>query len=106
MWLDWLATFSPIGLPDEKEEDVEMTADFIRKTKKDVTKFGIHVFQPIPGCDVWENPDKYNYQIPDKLTNFEDYHTIGKTDLSIRDERIKNQFHYLRSVAMEKNIDV
>ena len=93
-----------VGLPSETEEDVEMTAKFIRKTKKDVTKFGVHVFQPIPGCDIWENPRDYKYTI-DKNTEFLDYHTIGKTDLSIRSEKIKKQFHYLRSVASEKNID-
>jgi radical SAM superfamily enzyme YgiQ (UPF0313 family) len=93
-----------VGLPSETEEDVELTADFIRKTKKDVTKFGIHVFQPIPGCDIWENPEKYNYWV-NKKTEFLDYHTIGKTDLHIKDDNIKRHWNYLREVAGVKNID-
>jgi radical SAM superfamily enzyme YgiQ (UPF0313 family) len=93
-----------VGLPDEKQEDVELTADFIRKTKNDVTKFGVHVFQPIPGCDIWDNPEKYNYTF-DKNTDFSNYHTIGKSDIHIENDEIKQWFSYLRQVAAEKNID-
>ena len=93
-----------VGLPSETEKDVELTAEFIKKTKGDITKFGIHVFQPIPGCDIWENPDSYEYKL-DKNTNFENYHTIGKTDINIINDKIKSRFEYLRCLAGVKNID-
>jgi len=94
-----------VGMPGERSEDVELTAAFIRKNKNDVEKFGIHVFQPIPGCDIWEHPEKYNYNF-DKNTNFSNYHTIGKTDIHIENEKTKQWFFYLRETAAERNIDI
>lgn len=93
-----------VGLPSETKEDVELTASFIKKTNKKVDAFGIHLFQPFPGCDIWERPDKYDYPI-DKDTDFRKYHTIGKPgDEDINDDRVK-QFYYLREIAGYKNID-
>jgi len=67
-----------VGLPTESMKDIELTAKFI-KDNPEVDTFGLHMFQPFPGSDVWENPGKYGMEI-DKDTDFSDYHTIGKHD--------------------------
>ena len=67
-----------VGFPTETMKDVELTAKFI-KDNPEVDTFGLHMFQPFPGTDVWENPAKYEMEI-DKNTDFSDYHTIGKHD--------------------------
>jgi len=64
------------GFPGETEKDVELTAQFI-KDNPEIDTFGLHEFQPYPGTDVWNNPEKYGIEI-DKETDFSDYHTIGK----------------------------
>jgi anaerobic magnesium-protoporphyrin IX monomethyl ester cyclase len=93
-----------VGLPGETDESVENTAKFIRSAK-DVDTFGVHVFQPYPGCYVWSNPDKYSFSI-DKETDFSRFHTIGKPGAELTDNRIvADWFNYLRDVAKEKNIE-
>jgi len=92
------------GLPTETEADVEMTADFIRNADS-VDVFSIHVFQPYPGCDVWENPEKYDMEI-DKNTDFSDWHTCGKVGARLsRDVVIQSQLDYLRKIAAERNLE-
>lgn len=94
-----------VGLPFEEDEDVEATAAFIRKADK-VDTFGLHVFQPYPGSDVWEYPWKYNWKI-DKDTDFSDYHTIGKPNAQLtRDTIVWNRFGYLKSVIDKRSIDL
>ncbi|MFA5992274.1 MAG: radical SAM protein [Candidatus Pacearchaeota archaeon] len=41
-----------IGLPTEKKEDVDQTAEFIRKNKPDA--FNINIFMPYPGSSLFE----------------------------------------------------
>ena len=93
-----------VGMPFETDQDVEATAEFIRKANK-VDKFGLHVFQPYPGCDVWENPSRYGWKI-DKDTNFDKYHTIGKPEARLTDDnKIWNWYNYLKSVIGQRSID-
>lgn len=65
-----------VGFPGETDEDVSLTAKFIEENPE-VDTFGLHVFQPFPGSDVWERPWKYGITIC-KDTDFSSYHTIGK----------------------------
>jgi radical SAM superfamily enzyme YgiQ (UPF0313 family) len=64
-----------VGLPGETEGTVEETANFIREAPAD--SFGMHIFVPLPGCQIWNDPDRFNFPI-DKDTTFDYYHTIGK----------------------------
>ncbi len=64
-----------VGLPGETRETVEETAKFIKEAPAD--SFGMHIFVPLPGCQIWNNPEKFNFPI-DKETTFDYYHTIGK----------------------------
>lgn len=93
-----------VGLPFERDIDVEATARFIRNSPQ-VDTFGLHVFQPFPGCDVWQSPNKYEWKI-DKNTDFNNFHTIGKPGEKLTsDNRIWDQFQYLKSVIGNRNID-
>ncbi len=66
-----------VGLPQESQEDHEKNLQFIERNNRNVDKWGIHIFVPLPSCEIWENPEKFGYQI-DKDTDFSNYHTIGK----------------------------
>ena len=66
-----------IGLPQETEEDFKQNLAFIEHNNKYVDKWGIHIFVPFPSCEIWENPEKFKYNI-DKNTDFSDFQTIGK----------------------------
>lgn len=93
-----------IGLPGETDETIEQTVKFIRKLDV-VDTFGIHVFQPFPGCEIWKNPTKFNYKI-NKNTNFFNYHTIGKRGKYIgRTNQVYEWFKYVKSVVKNRNID-
>jgi len=86
------------GFPTETDEDVELTEKFI-KDNPEVDTFGLHMFQPFPGTDVWENPGKYGIEI-DKDTDFSDYHTIGKHDGAYhKDPVLDARYRYLKSVV-------
>jgi len=82
------------GLPNETEEDIEATGNFIKESPE-VEVFGLHKFQPFPGCDVWENPTSYNFKI-DTDTDFEDYHTIGGS--------LDESYGYLIDIIGERDI--
>lgn len=91
-----------VGFPTETDADVEMTAKFIRN-HPEIDTFGLHVFQPFPGCDIWNNPDKYEVSI-NKDTDFSDYHTIGKHDGSYhKDPVINDRYLYLKSVIGDRS---
>ena len=90
------------GLPTETVDDVELTADFIRNNPE-VDTFGLHMFQPFPGTDVWEHPEKYGMKI-DKNTDFSDYHTIGKHNGSYhKDPILDARFKYLKMVIGDRS---
>lgn len=56
------------GFPGEDEHTVEDTMEFLTNNKPDKSR--ISTFVPIPGTDVWNNPQKYNVEIKH---NFEDF---------------------------------
>uniref|UniRef100_A0A6M3KT30 Putative radical SAM superfamily protein n=1 Tax=viral metagenome TaxID=1070528 RepID=A0A6M3KT30_9ZZZZ len=94
--------FLIVGFPTETEHDVELTADFIRDNPE-VDTWGLHTFQPYPGCDVWERPEKYGIEV-DKNTDFSDYITIGNhKGLYSTDPVIDRQFRYLKEVMGNKS---
>jgi len=91
-----------VGFPGETDEDVELTARFI-KDNPEVDTFGLHTFQPFPGCDVWNNPEKYGAEI-DKDTDFSDWHTVGDHQgVYHKDPVIDGRFRYLKGVIGDKS---
>lgn len=95
-----------VGFPGENEETIEETAKFIQGA--DIDAFGIHIFQPFPGSDVWNNPKKYDYKLDKEAaikSGFSTFHTIGKPgEIPTEDNQIKKWFRYLREVADKKNV--
>ena len=93
-----------VGLPGETSETILATADFIR-TAKEVDTFGLHVFQPFPGCDIWSYPELYDYEI-DRDTDFSDYHTIGKPGLEFSVNRTTaDGYIFLKDIINERSIE-
>jgi anaerobic magnesium-protoporphyrin IX monomethyl ester cyclase len=85
------------GLPTETDEDVELTRKFIEENPE-VDTFGLHMFQPYPGSDIWEHPEKYDITI-NKNTDFSNYHTIGRHDGKYHEDPILDErYRYLKSV--------
>jgi len=52
--------FMMLGNPGEGEESVQETYDWIRQNRPD--KLGLYVFYPLPGCDIYDNPQRYDIQ--------------------------------------------
>jgi radical SAM superfamily enzyme YgiQ (UPF0313 family) len=96
-----------VGLPGETQETVEETAEFLRKAPAD--SFGMHIFVPLPGCQIWLDPDRYDFPI-NKDTMFEYYHTIGKrgeedaAHIHKNPKQIIEWKNYLTKVIGKKNI--
>jgi len=61
------------GLPGETEETVEETMKGIEESQPD--NCGLTTFVPLPGSDVWNNPESYGVTI--KSRNYDEYYTIG-----------------------------
>ena len=62
-----------IGNPGETHKTVEETMKFVEETDPD--QFTLFNFVPLPGCDIWKNPQKYNIRIVSK--NFKEYFNIA-----------------------------
>jgi len=84
------------GLPTETLEDVELTRKFI-EDNPEVDTFGLHMFRPYPGSDIWDYPEKYGIEI-EKNTDFSDYHTIGKHDGQYHEDPLLDaRYRYLKT---------
>uniref|UniRef100_A0A6M3ISM9 Putative radical SAM superfamily protein n=1 Tax=viral metagenome TaxID=1070528 RepID=A0A6M3ISM9_9ZZZZ len=91
-----------VGFPTETDEDVHLTERFI-KDNPEVDTFGLHMFQPFPGTDVWEHSEKYGIEI-DKNTDFADFHTIGRHDGKYhKDPVLDARYRYLKSIVGDRS---
>lgn len=50
--------FMMIGNPGEDTESIQETYEWITSNKPD--KLGLYIFYPLPGCDIYDNPQKYD----------------------------------------------
>ena len=91
-----------VGFPGETEETIKDTKRFIKSFPNVI--WGIHTFQPFPGSDVWNNPDKYGIKI-NKETDFSDWHTIGKPGEIKGSEKIQKWIKELKEIAGKNNIE-
>jgi radical SAM superfamily enzyme YgiQ (UPF0313 family) len=64
-----------VGLPGETQEDLDMTKNFLRQYRPDGITIG--TFIPYPGCDIANNPSKYNYFV-DPQAPYSKYLLSGK----------------------------
>ena len=93
-----------VGIPTETDEDIEFTATFI-KNSSDVDSWGLHIFQPLPGSDIWENPEQYGLHI-DRDSDFSTFHTIGKPGKEVADKKTLERFNYLKGIVGNKSCEI
>ena len=65
-----------IGFPGETLETIEESIEFVERSDIDQAQF--YTFVPLPGCDVYKNPDKYGVKIISK--DFSDYYLVTGTE--------------------------
>lgn len=96
-----------IGFPGETLETIEESIEFVEKSNIDQAQF--YTFIPLPGCDVYKNPDKYGVKIiSDK---FSDYYLVtgaeglgGKTveTETLSADELENQMKKIRKFLKER----
>lgn len=74
------------GFPGEDESTIEETKKFLLRAKPDKSR--ISQFIPVPGSNVWNNPDKYNIKIKD---NFSDWWYFDSPNFALEYEYVGNQ---------------
>jgi len=60
-------SFFMTGLPGETKDSAQKTIDFLEETKPDVVT--LTSFIPLPGCDIYSDPEKYGVTIQDSDWN-------------------------------------
>ncbi|MFA5049110.1 MAG: radical SAM protein [Patescibacteria group bacterium] len=85
-------TFIIIGLPGETERTINETIEWIEKTQPD--DLDISIFKPMPGSDIYMNPEKYDVQF-DKDDVFWYKGTPGKYETKVQ----------LKGLSSEKMIE-
>lgn len=68
--------FLMIGFPGETEESIAELEEWVLRVRPDSLTFSL--FQPFPGSDVWNRPEKYGVTIPDR--GFEKFWQLGGDD--------------------------
>lgn len=91
-----------VGFPGETDKTIKETKRFIGAFPNVI--WGVHTFQPYPGSDVWNFPEKYGIKI-DKETDFSDWHTIGKPGEIKGSEKIQKWIKELKDIAGNKSIE-
>jgi len=61
--------FIMLGSPGESHRSIENTRTWLRKNEPD--SVAIYIFKPLPGCDIWKHPEKYDISFE---KNFEGYY--------------------------------
>ncbi len=52
------------GLPGETDKTIDINIDFVKEVKHD--KWTLSTFTPYPGCEIFNNPDKFGIEITNK----------------------------------------
>lgn len=97
-----------VGLPGETDETVDDLIRFIEQTPIN-TKFGVHVFVPLPGSPVWTNPEKFPGFEFHRTDTFKHHQTIGMPgewaahQIHKNPEQIYNWAEKVRNAAKDKN---
>jgi radical SAM superfamily enzyme YgiQ (UPF0313 family) len=68
--------FLMIGFPGETEESIKEMEEWVLRVKPDSLTFSL--FQPFPGSDVWNHPEKYGVTLPDR--GFDKFWQLGGDD--------------------------
>lgn len=73
------------GFPGEDEKTVEETKQFLLKARPDKSRLA--QFIPIPGSDVWRNPDRYKVRLKE---NFSEHWVFDSPDFALEYDYIGN----------------
>jgi len=88
-----------LGFPGETVETIQATREFIEKS--DIDQAQCYTFVPLPGTDIYRNPDKYG--ITQMSQNFSDYYLVmGNEGLGGRTIETK----YLTSEELENQVKI
>jgi radical SAM superfamily enzyme YgiQ (UPF0313 family) len=68
--------FLIIGFPGETEETILEMEEWVLRVKPDL--LSLSLFQPFPGCDVFNHPERYGVEIPDD--SFHRFWQVGGDD--------------------------
>lgn len=68
--------FLMIGFPGENEDTIKELEDWVLQVKPDAVTLSL--FQPFPGSDVWNHPERYGVDIPDGA--FDKFWQLGGDD--------------------------
>ena len=71
-----VAGYFLLGFPGETKETIQETISFIKKSDIDQAQF--YTFVPLPGCEVFKEPEKFGAKIISR--NFSDYYLVTGTD--------------------------
>lgn len=91
--------FLMVGNPGESKATIEETKRFI--TEADPDQYTVFNFVPLPGCDIWKNPEKYGVRIVNR--NFKNYFNIaGQNEGGLVIET--DSFNCEEMAALRKNL--
>lgn len=76
------------GFPGEDEKTIEETKKFLLEARPDKSR--LHQFIPVPGSDVWNNPDEYKVKIKDNFNEHWDF-VLDNPGFGIEYEYIGNK---------------
>lgn len=76
------------GFPGEDEKTIEETKKFLLEARPDKSR--LHQFIPVPGSDVWNNPDKYKLKIKDNFNEHWDF-VLDNPEFAVEYEYIGNK---------------
>ena len=69
--------FFIMGLPEEKEEDLQLTIDFAKSLNLEYAD--CYLFTPFPSAPVWDTPEKWDLKLDkDNKGDWNNYFQIGK----------------------------
>lgn len=86
-----------IGFPGETMETIEETIDFIKRSSIDQVQ--CYTFVPLPGCDVYKNPDRYG--VISMTKNFSEFFLVtGNKGLGGRTIDTK----FMSAVKLEESV--
>ncbi len=105
--------FLIVGLPGESWETIEETKQWLRDAKP--TNFGLGIFMPYPGCDIYNHPEKYDIKIhsadladlwyrgiPGKYNCFVETSKMSREDIVKAREEISEEFDELQRYKESK----
>ena len=92
------------GNPGETLESVKNTIRLVEETQPD--EWNLAVLAPIPGSDIWNNPDKYGIKFDKEWVRSQDYYITNRFDDtgfgsiwisldSVSDEELRENLKYL-----------